>query len=97
MQHRLFQCSKFSFSKVIQRYYVQYLSGYDAVALNQSMQGLNSQLSEEDSVLLSSICQTISDLTVEQVEDPDHIFDFRGLRLDWSRLQVMLFCQVIRI
>jgi len=34
-------------------------------------------LSEEDSVLLSSICQTISELTVEQVEDPDHVFDFR--------------------
>ena len=26
------------YTQVIQRYYVQYLSGYDAVALNQAMQ-----------------------------------------------------------
>ena len=44
-------------------------------------------LSEENNVLLSSICQTISDLSVDQVEDPDHVFYFRGLRLDWTRLQ----------
>ncbi|XP_040573731.1 membrane-associated protein Hem [Lepeophtheirus salmonis] len=74
------------YGQVIQRYYVQYLSGYDAVALNKSMQSLT-HLSEDDSIILSSICQTISDLTVEQVEDPDHVFDFRGLRLDWCRLQ----------
>ena len=28
------------YTQVIQRYYVQYLSGYDAVALNQAMQVL---------------------------------------------------------
>lgn len=74
------------YNQVIQRYYVQYLSGYDAVALNQCIQGLT-HLSEEDSILLSSICQSVSNLTVEQVEDPEHTFDFRGLRLDWTRLQ----------
>ena len=79
------------YSQVIQRYYVQYLSGYDAVALKQGLQNLT-HLSEEDSLLLSSICQTISDLTVEQVEDADHIFDFRGLRLDWTRLQSYISC-----
>ena len=71
------------YSQVVQRYYVQYLSGYDAIALDQSIQNLN-QLPEEDSVLLSSICQTISTLTVDQVEDPDSNFDFSGLRLDWA-------------
>ncbi len=81
------------YAQVIQRYYVQYLSGYDAVALNQAMQGLTTHLSEDDSVLLSSICQTISDLTVDQVEDPDHVFDFRGLRLDWTRLQTYISCR----
>lgn len=49
-------------------------------------------MSEENSLLLSSICQTISDLSVDQVEDPDHIFDFRGLRLDWTRLQSYIAC-----
>ena len=75
------------YSQVVQRYYVQYLSGYDAIALDQSIQNLN-QLPEEDSVVLSSICQTISTLTVDQVEDPESNFDFSGLRLDWARLQV---------
>ncbi len=41
------------------------------------LQGLTTHLSEDDSVLLSSICQTISDLSVDQVEDPEHVFDFR--------------------
>ena len=31
------------YTQVIQRYYVQYLSGYDAVALGQAMQVLNAQ------------------------------------------------------
>lgn len=49
-------------------------------------------LSEEDSILLSSICQSVSNLTVDQVEDPEHTFDFRGLRLDWTRLQSYVSC-----
>ena len=77
------------YSQVIQRYYVQYLAGYDAVALAQMIQ-TTSVTSEEDNVLLSSICTKISELSVDHVEDPDHVFDFRGLRLDWSRLQSYL-------
>ena len=49
-------------------------------------QNLNS-LPEEDSTLMSSICQTISNVSVDQVEDPELNFDFGGLRLDWARLQ----------
>ena len=79
------------YSQVIQRYYVQYLAGYDAVALKQALQGLQ-HLSENDSIILSSICQTISDVSVDQVEDPDHMFDFRGLRMDWTRLQSYISC-----
>ncbi|QQP40389.1 Uncharacterized protein FKW44_014410, partial [Caligus rogercresseyi] len=41
------------YGQVIQRYYVQYLSIYDAVALNKSMQSLT-HISEEDSIILSS-------------------------------------------
>ena len=73
------------YSQVIQRYYVQYLAGYDAVALAQMIQN-TAVTSEEDNVLLFSICQKISELSVDNVEDPDHVFDFMGLRLDRGRL-----------
>ena len=90
------------YTQVIQRYYVQYLSGYDAIALDQAIQvfclnysfsfhGLRLNIScnnywtdhlyslefqfsqgashspEEDSILLSSICHTIANVSVEQV------------------------------
>lgn len=73
------------YNQVIQRYYIQYLAGYDAVALDHSIQNV-SVMPEEDSVILSSICTAISGLSVKQVEE-NEIFDFRGLRLDWFRLQ----------
>ena len=77
------------YSQVIQRYYVQYLAGYDAVALAQMIHSTTIS-SEEENVILSSICTQISSLTVDNVEDPDHVFDFRALRLDWFRLQSYL-------
>lgn len=80
------------YNQVIQRYYVQYLTGYDAVALNQLMQGVQ-MMPEEDSVVLDSIYSTIQSLSVKQVENSD-LFDFRGLRLDWFRLQA--YCSVSR-
>jgi hypothetical protein len=55
--------------QVIQRYYVQYLAGYDAVALAQMIQ-TTSVRSEEDNVILSSICTQISQLSLENVEVP---------------------------
>ncbi len=53
--------------QVIQRYYVQYLAGYDAVALAQMIQ-TTSVTSEEDNVILSSICTQISQLSLDNVE-----------------------------
>jgi len=50
---------------VLQRYYVQYLSGYYAVSLNQVLQPLQT-LSEDDSVILSSLCNTIGGLSIKQ-------------------------------
>lgn len=73
------------YNQVIQRYYVQFLTAYDAIALNQIMQNI-SMLPEDDSVILESIYQIISNLSVKQVEN-NELFDFRGLRLDWFRLQ----------
>ncbi|XP_074604970.1 nck associated protein 1 Hem isoform X2 [Brevipalpus obovatus] len=73
------------YGQVIQRYYIEYLTNYDAVALNHAMQNV-SMMPEEDSVILESIYQTIANLSIKQVEAKE-IFDFRGLRLDWFRLQ----------
>lgn len=74
------------YGQVIQRYYIEYLTNYDAVALNHAMQNV-SMMPEEDSVILESIYQTIANLSIKQVEAKE-IFDFRALRLDWFRLQV---------
>lgn len=76
------------YSQVIQRYYVQYLSGYDAMELNVKMQNLQ-VCPEEESIILSSLHQTIATLTVKQVEMGE-TFDFRAFRLDWFRLQTYM-------
>lgn len=76
------------YSQVIQRYYVQYLSGYDAMELNVKMQNLQ-VCPEEESIILSSLHQTIASLTVKQVELGE-TFDFRAFRLDWFRLQTYM-------
>ena len=76
------------YSQVIQRYYVQYLSGYDAMELNVKMQNLQ-VCPEEESIILSSLHQTIATLTVKQVELGE-TFDFRAFRLDWFRLQTYM-------
>uniref|UniRef100_A0A674DBZ6 Nck-associated protein 1 n=1 Tax=Salmo trutta TaxID=8032 RepID=A0A674DBZ6_SALTR len=71
------------YGPVMQRYYVQYLSGFDAVILNE----LNlSVCPEDESIIMSSFVNTMTSLSVKQVEDGD-VFDFRGMRLDWFRLQ----------
>ncbi|KAI1280571.1 Membrane-associated protein Hem [Halotydeus destructor] len=80
------------YNQVIQRYYVQYLTGYDAVALNELMQKV-SMMPEEDSLILDSLYSAISNLSVKQVENSE-IFDFRAVRLDWFRLQA--YCSVSR-
>lgn len=106
------------YSQVIQRYYVQYLSCYDGPALGQLLP--NFAKLETESMILGSIYNTISSLSVKQgllilpgfhvnitciflyicfkfsVED-NEIFDFRGLRLDWYRLQSFLAHSVGRI
>uniref|UniRef100_A0A8C7I816 Nck-associated protein 1 n=1 Tax=Oncorhynchus kisutch TaxID=8019 RepID=A0A8C7I816_ONCKI len=73
------------YGPVMQRYYVQYLSGFDAVILNELVQNL-SVCPEDESIIMSSFVNTMTSLSVKQVEDGD-MFDFRGMRLDWFRLQ----------
>lgn len=73
------------YSQVIQRYYIQYLSDFDAMALNQRLHNL-SVCPEDESLILSSLANDIANVSVKQVED-NELFDFRGLRLDWFRFQ----------
>ncbi|KAK2153078.1 hypothetical protein LSH36_308g01013 [Paralvinella palmiformis] len=73
------------YNQVMQRYFVQYLSGYDAALLNHLVQDLN-VCPEDESMILSSFYNTIASLSVKQVEE-NQLFDFSGLRLDWFRLQ----------
>ncbi|KAK2861910.1 hypothetical protein Q5P01_001443 [Channa striata] len=73
------------YSQVVQRYHVQYLSQFDALVLNDTIQNMY-VCPEEESVLMSSFVSTLSALSVKQVENKEE-FDFRPLRLDWLRLQ----------
>jgi len=52
------------YSQVIQRYYVQYLFGFDAIFLNELIQRVPN-LPEDESVIFSSFCQTIGELTLD--------------------------------
>ncbi|XP_065349568.1 membrane-associated protein Hem [Cloeon dipterum] len=73
------------YHQVVQRYYVQYLAGYDAIALNQMISMLVT-MTEDESVILASIQSNIAQLSIKQVEEGE-LFDFRALRMDWMRLQ----------
>lgn len=73
------------YSQVMQRYYVQYLSHWDALTLKEYMQKLLS-CPEDEGIILSSLCNSISNLSVKQVED-NETFNFFSFRLDWFRLQ----------
>uniref|UniRef100_A0A665TKF3 NCK associated protein 1 like n=1 Tax=Echeneis naucrates TaxID=173247 RepID=A0A665TKF3_ECHNA len=72
-------------NKVIQRYHLQYLSQFDALVLNDTIQNMH-VCPEEESVLMSSFVSTLSALSVKQVDNKEE-FDFRPVRLDWLRLQ----------
>ncbi|XP_069765666.1 nck-associated protein 1-like isoform X2 [Narcine bancroftii] len=74
-----------TYRKVVQRYFLVYLSHFDAVTLNETIQNL-SVCPEEESVIMSSFVNTLTSLNIKQVDNNDE-FDFRGLRLDWYRLQ----------
>nr|CAH7728492.1 unnamed protein product [Callosobruchus chinensis] len=73
------------YSQVMQRYYVQYLSHWDAITLKEIMQKLQN-CPEDEGIILSSFCNTIANLSVKQVED-NETFNFFAFRLDWFRLQ----------
>ncbi|XP_007429574.1 nck-associated protein 1-like [Python bivittatus] len=70
---------------VLQRYHVQYLSHFDAQVLGNVIQDLT-VCPEEESVIMSAFVNTLTSLTVKQVDVKEKC-EFKGLRLDWFRLQ----------
>uniref|UniRef100_A0A8C1ZD84 NCK associated protein 1 like n=1 Tax=Cyprinus carpio TaxID=7962 RepID=A0A8C1ZD84_CYPCA len=70
---------------VIQRYHLQYLSQYDALVLNDIIQGMY-VCPEEESVLMSSFVSTLSAMSLKHL-DAGEEFDLKPFRLDWLRLQ----------
>uniref|UniRef100_A0A673WF52 NCK associated protein 1 like n=1 Tax=Salmo trutta TaxID=8032 RepID=A0A673WF52_SALTR len=53
------------YSRVVQRYHVQYLAQFDALLLNDTMQNMY-VCPEEESVLMTSFVSTLSALTIKQ-------------------------------
>lgn len=70
---------------VLQRYFVQYLGGFDVTVLKEVVQKI-SVCSDDISIIMTSFIEDLSQLSVKQVEAGD-TFDFESLRLDWMRLQ----------
>ncbi|KAL7843014.1 hypothetical protein AOLI_G00245260 [Acnodon oligacanthus] len=72
-------------SYIVQRYHLQYLSQFDALILNDTIQSIY-VCPEEESVLMTSFVSALSALTLKQLDSGEE-FDLRAVRLDWLRLQ----------
>ncbi|RCN35023.1 hypothetical protein ANCCAN_19121 [Ancylostoma caninum] len=66
------------YSDVIQRYYLKYVNGYDAIMTRELVANLN-DLNEDDAAILSDFASSISSINSDT--------DLRALRLDWFRFQ----------
>ncbi|XP_065072072.1 nck-associated protein 1 homolog [Rhopilema esculentum] len=75
----------FRYSQVIQRYFAQYLSGFDVAVLKEVIQKL-SVCSEDESLIMTSFVEILSSIDVDQATTDESV-DLRGVRLDWMRLQ----------
>lgn len=72
------------YSLIVQRYFVQYLSGFDVALLKTIIQRI-SVCPEDESLIMTDFVEQLSSVNVKQVEA--ETLDFRGIRLDWMRLQ----------
>ncbi|KAH8034714.1 hypothetical protein HPB51_000804 [Rhipicephalus microplus] len=73
------------YSQVVQLYYVQYLNGFDAPALEAALQGIPGIPEEDCSIAFRQACSQARALTAPiNTDSPPP--DLRGLRLDWCRL-----------
>ncbi|KIH65736.1 hypothetical protein ANCDUO_03941 [Ancylostoma duodenale] len=66
------------YSDVIQRYYLKYVNGYDAIMTRELVSNIN-DLNEDDAAILSDFASSISSINSDT--------DLRALRLDWFRFQ----------
>uniref|UniRef100_A0A7M5XEU7 Nck-associated protein 1-like n=1 Tax=Clytia hemisphaerica TaxID=252671 RepID=A0A7M5XEU7_9CNID len=73
------------YSKVIQRYFIQYLSGFDVALLKTIIQRI-SVCPEDESLIMTDFVENLSACSVKQIEAGE-VPDLRGVRLDWMRLQ----------
>lgn len=73
------------YSQVIQRYFIQYLSGFDVALLKTIIQRI-SVCPEDESLIMTDFVELLSSVNVKQIEGGETP-DFRGIRLDWMRLQ----------
>eukprot|EP01137_Pigoraptor_chileana_P037645 Opistho-2@35033 len=76
-------------SKVIQRYYVQFLSGYDLQQVKAQDVISRAAVPDEESLLLNAVTEYLASLSVRQVDEGPR-FNLDGLRLDWFRLQSLM-------
>ncbi|KAK5972294.1 Membrane associated protein Hem [Trichostrongylus colubriformis] len=68
-------------SDVIQRYYLKYVNGYDAIMTRELVSAVG-DLHEDDAAILSDFANSISSINSDT--------DLRALRLDWFRFQAKM-------
>ncbi|VDM65049.1 unnamed protein product [Strongylus vulgaris] len=66
------------YSDVIQRYYLKYVNGYDAIMTREMVSNIG-DLNEDEAAILSDFASSISSINSDT--------DLRALRLDWFRFQ----------
>ncbi|CAH8612598.1 unnamed protein product [Dicrocoelium dendriticum] len=89
------------YTPVIQRFYGQLLTSYDAPGLAELLQDVSPLVSNEEATMLSSITKQLSELsehnslqnTNQTSSEQFSMFDFSGIRLDWLRLQASMCCK----
>lgn len=72
------------YHQIIQQFHILCLSDYDVNELQLFLQ--RTQMPEEEATILTSFANELSTLSVKDVQQKK-MFDFRGIRLDWFRLQ----------
>eukprot|EP00794_Sanderia_malayensis_P017057 gene17057-18775_t len=73
------------YNQVVQRYFMQFMSGFDVAVLKGVIQKI-SVCSEDVSMIMTSFVENLSSIDVTKAGAED-LVDFRGIRLDWMRLQ----------
>jgi len=73
--------------RVVQNYYLRYMSGFDAQLMRDVVMRIM-VCPEEESILMTSFVDTLAHLQGKEVDEKAE-FDFQALRLDWFRFQAL--------